>query len=146
MSLTSNILPVTKEETITQHSLNGVTSVPKTEIYRCPAGKKAKIELLFYRSSTTNNLTLELCDDLTQESLGNNVSTIVYSYNEFKSGWSILTGSATVQPSGDGYIPVNNTGKWVKRFLPIQEGQYVKYQVSTSNPWRIIYNIIEEDI
>ena len=49
--------------------LNGISNMPEIVLYRCPEGKRAWIETLFFRGSTTSvQMLLELMDPKYSES------------------------------------------------------------------------------
>jgi hypothetical protein len=135
-----------KEEEVTVEvsvfDMNGDGSVDKTEIYKCPSGKRATLRVLFYLTETSNVCSITLNDPLVDDSYVANINLDELSA---VSGWYRLGANTSFPPWSSDFIKIGSSAYAPERQL-LYSGQSVDYQVFGSSLWRLILEITEEDV
>jgi hypothetical protein len=131
----------------TIYSISGSATYANSDVYTCPEGKVAYVELLFYFVDAASSGSLQLYDDKAQ---GNGNPTHTKSYHGQYGGqnsWYTEFGVGTsVWPWNDDYVQHSQSASFSLRKLPVYSGQRVGITCgSGSLQWRWIYKITEMD-
>ena len=135
-------------KTVKYIEMSGMATIPNdTSLYKCPAGRVAVLEVLFYQAEGSNTyLYVDLHNPKTHPS--GYVSSIQYDNNaQIHDGW-VNTASNTSIPPWD---PENfqhmgtSTTTYCATKKPVFAGQEIRIRGGSLTGWHAIFRITEED-
>jgi len=133
-------------QTTNHYSVNGAASLSYTDVqYTCPADRRAKFGLMFYRNQSGYDLYVRLYDDLAHPTGPINDFHIYYgsTANHFD---SISFQASHWRPHDTEQWSHYYNDEYISRNMDIFPGQYIAFSISGTSLWRFVYRIIEEDM
>lgn len=129
------------------HELFGSDGVSRIQMYACPQGKRAWVEILYYGcQGTGQSLSLFLLDPKAKNDPTDPAQQLTYTYTVSHEGWTVYSADTSQKPWNDDFRSSDNGNNFVTKLMPLFSGQSIEKTIGGNANWRLVYKIIEEDL